>query len=79
MKYFTPTIFIIVVIALNVSIIESEFISLSIGAAVLAGLGYNYDTLYQNTYCLKYECCINDHIPANIDSKFKLNIIFVIL
>lgn len=42
-------------------------ISLGLGGALLGFGGYNYDTIKKYSYCKIYECCINEHIPADIN------------
>ncbi|XP_055677324.1 torsin-like protein [Lutzomyia longipalpis] len=41
--------------------------TIGLAGATLTALGYNYDTIKVNTYCRWYECCIPDHVPADIN------------
>lgn len=42
-------------------------ITAGLTAAVSVALGYNFDYVKEHTYCKVSECCIDKHIPADID------------
>lgn len=49
----------------------TELITLSlIGSAVAAGGWYKWDTLKDYTVCKYMECCNDDHVPFDINSKY---------
>lgn len=62
----------VVILNLSFSIIAFEPITIGLGAAVLGAFGYNFQKpVLEQTYCKFRECCINDHIPADITGKKK--------
>ncbi|XP_055906522.1 torsin-like protein [Eupeodes corollae] len=64
----TKIIVILLIISSTIypSIALLDPISVSVGAAVLAGLGYNFDFVKEKTYCKLQECCNDDYIPGYV-------------
>ncbi|XP_055857403.1 torsin-like protein [Episyrphus balteatus] len=67
MKTHTIILFIVIISLVTNYSHAVDPITFTVGTAVLAGFGYNFDYVKQKTYCSFQECCSDYWIPGDIN------------
>lgn len=71
-------IILIFVVFLFVENVFAEILSVGVatwfisGAVFTGGGWYSWDKIKHNTYCRFAECCTDEYVPYNLDSKHEL-------
>lgn len=60
---------------LYLQLIHGEIITIGTylaSTALIGGSWYNWNTLKDHTYCRFTECCNDDYIPYDLESKYRI-------